>query len=44
MPPVWADELAGYLPEGAKVEARLEADVTGDGRPDTLESARRGRP
>ena len=36
LPPISAEELALYLPDGASVEVRLDADVTGDGIRDTV--------
>lgn len=36
VPPMSVEELAGYLPDGAKVESRLNADVNGDGRRDVV--------
>lgn len=36
LPPVGAAELALYLPDGATVERRIDADVTGDGIRDTV--------
>lgn len=33
-PPLITEQLASYLPDGAGIEARLDADLTGDGRPD----------
>jgi hypothetical protein len=35
-PPPTAEELAAYMPDGARIEARLDADVTGDGMPDVV--------
>lgn len=31
-----AEELAAYMPDGAKIETRLDADVTGDGMVDVV--------
>lgn len=37
LPPVpTAEELAAYMPDGARIETRLDADVTGDGMPDVV--------
>lgn len=33
-PPLTTEQLASYIPDGAGIEARLDADLTGDGRPD----------
>lgn len=36
LPSISTEELALYLPDGASVEVRLDADVTGDGIRDTV--------
>lgn len=33
-PPLTAEQLVSHLPDGAGIETRLDADFTGDGRPD----------
>ncbi len=35
-PPMSAAEIANNIPDGARIETRLDADVTGDGMPDTI--------
>lgn len=35
-PPMSAEEIANYIPDGARIETRLDADVNGDGMPDTI--------
>jgi hypothetical protein len=35
-PPMTAEELVAYLPDGARIETRLDADITGDGMPDVV--------
>jgi hypothetical protein len=35
-PPMSAEEVANYIPDGARIETRLDADVNGDGMPDTI--------
>jgi hypothetical protein len=35
-PPMSVEEIAAYIPDGARIETRLDADVTGDGMPDAI--------
>lgn len=35
-PPMSAEEIANYIPDGARIETRLDADINGDGMPDTI--------
>jgi hypothetical protein len=35
-PPMSAEEVANYIPDGARIETRLDVDVNGDGMPDTI--------
>lgn len=39
-PPMTAEELAAYMPDGARIETRLDEDVTGDGMRDVVFVAR----
>jgi hypothetical protein len=35
-PQMSVEEIANYIPDGARIETRLDADVTGDGMPDAI--------
>jgi hypothetical protein len=39
-PPMTAEDLAAYMPDGARIETRLDEDVTGDGMRDVVFVAR----